>query len=296
MSGLGGRLGQLLTPLMVTALIVGLSWRSAWVGLGLLVWLVALPPVIFFLRGRPEDMGLNPDGATDEEMAARAANRDQPQTAAAGHRRLVTDVSFTAKEALRTRTFYLMTLGQTTLALVISGLHFHWFTYMTSQGLSDGVAVTSISVHSLAGIPASLVAGFLTERIHVRHILMVTSLGFGASVVMLLYTSTPVMAYAFGISLGVFSGVMFTTTLVIYADYFGRDHLGSIRGMVSPIQQITNASGPLVASLAFDFTGNYTAIFWTFAGLTTITSFCWMMATQPTKPASTPAERAAATA
>lgn len=283
LSGLGGRLGQVLTPLLVTAIIVSLSWRSAWIGLGLIVWCIAIPPVFFLLRNKPEDMGLHPDGLTDEEYAAREALRDQPQTA--GIRRVMLDVSFTAKEALRTRTFYLMTLGQTTLALVISGLHFHWSNYMVeSQGLTRGVAVASISISSLAAIPSGLVAGFLVERIHVRHILMVTSLGFGASVVILLFTTTPFMAYTYGITLGLFSGVMFTTTTVIYADYFGRDHIGAIRGMISPVQQITNASGPLVASLALDITGTYTGILWVFAGLTTVTAFCWMLATNPPRP------------
>ncbi|RLT40416.1 MAG: MFS transporter [Chloroflexi bacterium] len=281
-SGLGGRAGQFATPLFVAAIIVGLGWRQAWMGLGLTIWLIAIPPVFFFLRGKPEDMGLLPDGVTAEEAAAARAEADRQ--AAAGAKNVGTEVSFTLKEAMHTRAFYLMTLGQTTLALVISGLHFHWFAYMTSQGLSESTAVGSIAVSSLAGIPSSLVAGYLTERIHVRHILTVTSLGFGLSVVMLIYTQSTFMAYAYGISLGIFSGMMFTVTLVIYADYFGRDHLGSIRGIVSPIQQITNASGPLVASIAYDSTGNYNAILWTFAILTTVTAFCWMQATQPVRP------------
>jgi len=71
---------------------------------------------------------------------------------------------------------------------------------------------------------------------------------------------------------------------VIYADYFGRRHLGSIRGVVSPIQSITNASGPTVTALAFDLTGSYTAIFTLFAVLTTVTALCWMIATPPRPP------------
>ena len=277
LSGLGGRIGQFVTPLFVAALVVGMGWRSAWIGLGVLIWVIAIPPVVLFLRGRPEEMGLLPDGVTAEEAAAEEARVVKGDSV----RRI--EVSFTLREALRTRSFYLMTLGQATLALVISGLHFHWFAYMTSQGLSDAVGVGSIAVASLASIPSSLVAGYLTERIHVRHLLTVTSLGFGLSVLILLYTSTPLMAYVFGVTLGVFQGIMFTVTLVIYADYFGREHLGSIRGLVSPIQQITNASGPLVAAIAFDRTGNYVAILWVFAVLTTVTAFCWLVATPPTK-------------
>ncbi len=283
-SGLGGSLGQFFTPILVTALILGLGWRSGWVGLGVLVWVVAIVPVFLFVKGKPEDMGLLPDGLSAEEAAAEKARRaSQATDSKSSVQRVVADVSFTVGEALRTKTFYLMTLGQCALALVISGLHFHWFAYMTGAGVSDSVAVGSISVSSLASIPGSFAGGFLSERIHVRHLLVVASLGFGLSVLILLFTSSPVMAYVYGISLGVFSGVMFTTTLVVYADYFGREHLGAIRGISSPIGQITNASGPLVASLAFDMTGNYAAILWIFFALTMVTAVCWLFATQPKK-------------
>jgi cyanate permease len=118
------------------------------------------------------------------------------------------------REALRTRAFYLMLLAQTALALVISGLHFHWFAYMTGQGLSDEVAVASISISSLAGIPVSLFAGLLAERVQLRYIFLATYLGFSASVLILIYTTTPLMAYAYGISLGIVSGVTFTINQV----------------------------------------------------------------------------------
>ena len=51
---------------------------------------------------------------------------------------------------------------------------------------------------------------------------------------------------------------------VVFADYYGRESLGSIRGVVWPIQMITNALGPLVAAVAYDITGNYVAVFASF--------------------------------
>jgi len=185
------------------------------------------------------------------------------------------------REALRTRAFYLMLLAQTALALVISGLHFHWFAYMTGQGLSDRVAVASISISSIAGIPVSLAAGFLAERVQLRYIFLATYLGFSASVIILIYTTTPLMAYVYGISLGIVSGVTFTINQVVWADYYGRGYIGAIRGLTSPFNQITNALGPFVAALVFDATGSYGVILWTFAALTAVTSLFWIFATPP---------------
>jgi MFS family permease len=292
-SGLGGRLGQFLTPIMVQVIILALGWRAAWASLGLLVWAIGILPVFFFLKSKPEDMGLLPDGLTSEEEKARLKEAPPGQTKRRPRLRSVAEVSLGPREALCTRAFYLMLAAQSLLSLVISGLHFHWFAYMTGQGLSSSVAVASIAISSLAGVPVSLLAGFLAERFPIRYILMVTYVGFAASVALLIFTTTPLMAYAYGIALGAFSGVTFTVSLVVWADYYGRGSMGAIRGLTSPINQTTNASGPLIASLAYDITGSYTGILWVFVAITAGTSLFWLLATPP-KPKPTPLQGIAA--
>ena len=281
-SAMGGRLGQFLNPVIVGTVIITTNWRYAWPTMGLIVWIVAVIPVFFFLKGSPESMGLLPDGITEEE-----ATRLQEATQRTGLRQGgISETSMGPREALRTRAFYLMLLAETALALVISGLHFHWFAYMTGQGLSDRVAVASISISSIIGIPVSLAAGFLAERVQLRYIFLATYLGFSASVIILLYTTTPLMAYVYGISLGIVSGVTFTINQVVWADYYGRGSIGAIRGLTSPFNQVTNALGPFVAALVFDATGSYGVILWTFAALTAVTSLFWIFATPPKRQAS----------
>ncbi|MDO9228576.1 MAG: MFS transporter [Syntrophales bacterium] len=60
---IGDRLGSALLPLMVQFLILALGWRMAWGALGAVVFLMSGIPALVFLRHRPEDMGLSPDGA-----------------------------------------------------------------------------------------------------------------------------------------------------------------------------------------------------------------------------------------
>lgn len=280
-SAMGGRLGQFLNPVIVGTVIISMGWRYAWPTMGMIVWVIAIIPVFFFFKASPESMGLLPDGITEEE----AARQRETEQQAGRRQRSISEISMGPREVLRTRTFYLMLLAQTALALVISGLHFHWFAYMTGQGLSDRVAVASISISSLAGIPVSLAAGFLAERVQLRYIFLVTYLGFSASVLILLYTTTPLMAYVYGISLGIFSGVTFTINQVVWADYYGRGSIGAIRGLTSPFNQLTNALGPFVAALVFDATGSYDVILWTFVGLTAVTSLFWIFATPPKRQA-----------
>jgi hypothetical protein len=49
---------------MVQFLILALGWRMAWGILGVVVFFMSGIPSLLFLRRRPEDMGLLPDGAT----------------------------------------------------------------------------------------------------------------------------------------------------------------------------------------------------------------------------------------
>jgi hypothetical protein len=60
--------------------------------------------------------------------------------------------------------------------------------------------------------------------------------------------------------------------------------MGMIRGLVSPVSQITNASGPLVASIAFDASGNYAMILTVFLVTALTGSMFWLFATPPKKP------------
>ena len=95
--------------------------------------------------------------------------------------------------------------------------------------------------------------------------------------------STTQMAYIFGIALGATSGVTFTVSMIVWADYYGRGSIGAIRGLTAPIQMTTNALGPLVAALTFDLTGSYGLIFWAFVFICLASSGLWLLATRPEK-------------
>ncbi len=55
-------IGMISFPLIASAVIAGRGWQDAWMLLGLLVWAIALLPVVLLMAERPEDVGLRPDG------------------------------------------------------------------------------------------------------------------------------------------------------------------------------------------------------------------------------------------
>ena len=51
------------------------------------------------------------------------------------------------------------------------------------------------------------------------------------------------------------------TTAVAFANYYGRDHVGSIRGALSPLVTGSVALGPVLIAVGYDFQGTYTSGF-----------------------------------
>ena len=74
---------------------------------------------------------------------------------------------------------------------------------------------------------------------------------------------------------------MGTLQQIIMADYYGRESLGAIRGIVWPTQMGFNAFGPFVAALAYDATGNYVVIFTIFAALVFVSTVLVFLAKPP---------------
>ncbi len=262
LSGLGGRFGNAITPLYVQFLVSAGNWRIAAAMTGVLTWVVSMVPAAIFLRRRPEDMGLHPDGVDPDEGAGKpSSNPGRPAS------KPKDEPSFTVRQVLREPSFYLLATALSLLFIAAPALNLHQIPYMTDKGISNVVAVASVAILSVFAGIGSLAFGFMAERIPVRLALtgtfFLTAIGF----LLLLAVKSPGQAILWSAFYGLVSGGMGTLQQVIMADYYGRESLGAIRGIVWPTQMVFNAFGPFVAALAYDATGNYVAIFAIFAAL-----------------------------
>ena len=276
LGGLGQRIGNAVTPLYVQYLVSQGSWRQATAVAGVLMWVVSMVPIAIFLRRRPEDMGLLPDGVDPEE-----ARRRDEAVAAGTVSAPREETSMTREQALRHPSFYLLVVAFSLVFVAAPALNLHMLPYMTDQGITEGYAVLAVALLSACAGAGSIVTGFLSERITARTtlvgILAMMSLGF----VGLLFVQEAWQAMLWGIYYGLSFGGMFILQQIIFAEFYGRDNVGAIRGVVWPIQMVFNASGPFVASFAFDTLGSYTLIFLLFAASVMIASVLLFLAKPP---------------
>jgi len=130
---LGLALGGISVPLVAWSLQT-YGWRATAFGSGVIAIALGLP-LAFFIRRRPEDYGLRMDGVSEKDSPHQDQQANNPENQETR--------DFTAREALRTPAFWLLSLGHGFALLVVHAVTVHSITHM-SQGLGYTVAQASL--------------------------------------------------------------------------------------------------------------------------------------------------------
>lgn len=251
-STMGLSTAGIVLPLPVALLIGALGWRGAWLVLAaVILGLGAAATAV--MRRRPEDYGLTPDGGL--------APRPGQGTAAAP-----AEVSFGARDAARTPAFWLLVISTNLAGLGFFGVNLHLFSYVTDGGLSAAVAASMITYLYTLHTVAKPLWGLIAERVHVRHCIAACYAGGALGVLVLLLAPASVAGLAaFATVYGLTRGAQSFVTSLAWADYFGREAQGAIRGLASPFRHLSAAAGPVVGGVLYDVTGDYRLAFAIFA-------------------------------
>ena len=264
---LGLALGGIVVPL-VAWWMQSFGWRATALVSGVLAILVGWPLAQVFRR-RPEDYGLTMDG-----LPPAAAGVGQPE---AGAQR-----EYSAREALRTSAFWLLSLGHGFALLIVYAVNVHAITHM-KEGLGYSVAQAAlvITLMTVAQVGGVLVGWAIGDRFQKRFIAAVCMLMHAAGLLMLTYAAGAVMLVAFAVLHGGAWGLRGPFMQAIRADYFGRRSIGMILGLSSIIVVIGQIGGPMVAGVLADLTGNYRAGFTVLALLAGLGSLFFLLAKPP---------------
>lgn len=240
--------GIVLTPL-ATWLIDTLGWREAW------LWLAAfagvfLYPVATLIRRAPEDHGLHPDGLTAQQVAGGAGDRAAEENANA----------YTRAEALRTVTFYGLVLAFGFFSINIIVLILQTIPYLTDNGFSRAEATLAMFIASIPAAVSKPVWGFLIDRMRVKPLAAISASVTGLALFMIVgavASEQLVLIYFAYVVLGLGWGGMIPMQEVIWARFFGRRHIGAIRGAGMPFALTLGAIAPWAVSYYHDVVGAY---------------------------------------
>ena len=268
--------GMVLFPLIASIVIAQSGWRDAWLVLAVLTFAAALLPVAVLISERPEDLGLRPDGdaeeepdATDSDSAAQSEADEEPE--------------WTADEAKRTPTLWLLALATGLLFLMQAGTNTHSAAFFQDQGLGAVIAGFGISFNAIFLGVGSVAWGVIVEKVPVRFVMAAVAVVMAAASFLFTTTNTAAEALAYSALFGFGLGGMLTVPPVAYADYYGRASLGTIRGITEPFTTFGQAVGVMIPGIVFDYISSesYMPFFFAAGTVGVLTAVIALFATQP---------------
>ncbi len=243
---LGFGVSMAIHPPLSQYLIEEIGWRQAWFALGALTWLLMLPPIVLLVHDNPEGLGLRPDGDEDQEPAERT---EEGETRITG---------LTLQEALRESSFYILTFGWFSMAMLTTTLHFYQVSILTAQGVGTELAARVFTVSAVAMVAAIPLVGRLFDRARTRYVFALGLAITAASLIGVTFATGATTSVVYAVIFGLNNAFSITLFGYIWPRYFGRRHLGSIQGTGQMIGVVGASLGPLPVGLAFDLLGSPT--------------------------------------
>lgn len=267
---LGLSAGGVAVPLLGWAMQT-YGWRHTAAGSALIVLLLGFP-LAGVLRRNPAEVGQEVDGGP----AAGPGDGEAAVPVAAPAR------EFSAREALRTRAFWLLGVAHGMALLVVTAVNVHAISHLTQgMGYSLPQATLFITLMTFAQGVGVLLGGAVGDRWDKRVVAAACMLAHMAGLLSLALASNTAMVIAFGVLHGVAWGLRGPFMQAIRADYFGLKAIGTIMGLSATLIAVGQVLGPMVAGVMADWTGSYRSGFVLLALLAGSGSVMFLLARRP---------------
>ncbi|MFO7964859.1 MAG: MFS transporter [Desulfobacterales bacterium] len=240
--------GMFLAPL-AGWLVNSVGWRTGYRLYGIALWALLIPMLLIVLRRSPRDKGLLPDGEIPKDTPPEEPISSVPDEPA----------GLTLKQAIKTRTFWLIAVGFMLPMFAGRALLIHLVPIITDSGIS---AETAASVYGFTvglSIVGRLGFGYAADRFSVRRIYAlcyaVEAIGIFCLVGLGSYGNIALIGFiiVFGMSYG---GGMSLSPLLI-GKSFGIAFMGEIFGALGIAAMVGGAIGPVFAGYNYDHYGTY---------------------------------------
>jgi MFS family permease len=266
--------GALILLPLIQYIIQKAGWRHAYLFLGSLVFIVLLPLLAIFQRGRPMDKGLTRLG--DADTAPHAAENSKP-----------VPVGPSLPEAMRSYRFWTLGILGIVSGASVSGLFVHAVAFMGDVGYPTFFAATIFGLAGACRSGGGIVGGFFSDRYGRESAFTIFSVltFFGTMTLIYSKPETPFLIYAFAIMHGLGSGATGTISSSLQADVFQGKSFGLIFGFIQAAAGIGAALGPWLTGLIYDTQGTYLPALEGMLGIYVLTAAgVWIVAPRKVRP------------
>jgi MFS family permease len=232
--GAVGSAGISLAPVGVERLIAWTDIATAWRIESALVALIVIPIALALPKDAPQ---LTTDTGT--------------------HIVVVPESGHTVSQALRTGMFWVISSAGFTIGMLSTGLSFHLISILGEQGLTPLEAAANFIPQTVTALLATLGLGAIIDRIDPRWGVAASMITMATTLLLLPLVGPGISSILFGLALGTAMGALRGVEAAAFVRYYGRGHIGSIRGIATSVTLASTALGPLYFALGFTVSGSY---------------------------------------
>lgn len=252
------------------------TWRAAWWCMAFMS-LVAAVVAAFFVKDSPAQMGQLPDG----DAAPHASGSALPSRRRGAVYK--TDEDWTLREALASRTLWLLVLTYLGFFMGFFIYIAHGVSHLEGLGYAPGAAAKSISIILISSMIGQFAVAALGDRVEPRYISAVAVCLYGAGTLLSIRASGPGGIYLYAILMGTGFAAAFTCLATILSNYYGLKAYPAVLGVTMPMGTILGAVGPVTAGYFFDKYGTYSGVFEAVAALCFASAILYLLAVPPVK-------------
>jgi MFS transporter, OFA family, oxalate/formate antiporter len=223
---MGPDVGGAIFPLVVKHVLSKGDWRDALLVLMPISGIMMLLPMIFLIRSRPEDKGLQPDGDPPQPKAAEAPVKNAPH------------VGLTLKEALHMPAFYILAFATGSLWFCMNGIVQHQTIFMSSElGLKMDTLPVIVSAVFWFAIIGKLLIGYLSDHFDKIIIMFIVVIALAVGLSILRFSSADHLLglYCYAAVFGIGYSGTFTMIQLVIAEFYSGQSYGKILGILTMV-------------------------------------------------------------
>ena len=239
----GSTAGGFVFVRIANAIIASMDWRRAYMVLGVMAAVLIIPTVIFVIREKPEDKGLRPYGATEENTASAVKAE-------------FTGIS--RKKFQKTSAFWMLGITFFLISAINMGLQNNVSIYLTMQkGQTRELAADVASILLLSQVVGKILLGSIYDKKGVKFGSAYGCVVFLLSIVTIMLAGNKAFALIFGVIVGLALSMTTCTPPLLTSLAVGRREYSSIYGLLNAFATAGVALGPVIAGFIYDHTESY---------------------------------------
>ena len=258
--GTGTSLGIMIIAPVTAWLISVYNWRSAYLALGIVAWVITIPSALL-LKKDPQEIGAQPDGRPISSTSGSAEPADTEE--------------FSLRGLLKSHSFWLFFIIWLAYSFCMHVVMTHIVPRAEDLGIAPVQAAAILSVLTAVGIPSRILIGRVSDRINKRIISIVLALLHTVAMLWLMNCTQLWMFFLFAVIYGLAYGGLDPPVTALIAEIFGLRRIGVILGILGVGWNLGAASGSYLSGLIFDLTGSYQFAFLSGALIMVLAAVCF---------------------